>query len=289
MKSKSLEGIKASLKSILVTANSEFIGFKDDEPVPAQIHREQLKKLICMDADQNVPYENVAEYDDYEANNDQTDNDFHGWFDRILEDALRYCRVETDEDNFHYCPEINRYLKQLIGTPPLWSGIAAPIFKYGSQSHSSAIVESYFADLKTKTLKQENAPLRVDDFFVIHYRAIQSILMITRSIEDQTIHSVGKKEKIIMNTFMYKLNEDLFIQKGNNFIWNFMVLDNFQTTYLQMTRINMRILHLLSLCHFPGMNMPQRIWMNMKILHLLSLSHFPGMNMLQKIWMKTVI
>lgn len=50
----------------------------------------------------------------------------------------------------------------------LWTGVMVPITDCRNKTGSSAIVESYFADLKTRVLRTESTLLAIDEIVAIH-------------------------------------------------------------------------------------------------------------------------
>ena len=75
---------------------------------------------------------------------------------------------EGDRINAHYYPELADYLLSHMKWLTLWSNVCRDDFGYGRVPATSAQVESDFNNIKNRLFKNENLPMRVDDFIEVH-------------------------------------------------------------------------------------------------------------------------
>jgi len=79
--------------------------------------------------------------------------------------------VEGEDDNGQYMPELVPLIINVLKLYPCWSGIMKKIFGFGDATVSSSRIESNFNQIKNSVFKNENLPVRVDNFVekLIHY------------------------------------------------------------------------------------------------------------------------
>ncbi|KAF0746224.1 NOF-FB transposable element protein [Aphis craccivora] len=87
--------------------------------------------------------------------------------------------VEGEFDNAQFVPEIVPIIINTMKLFPCWSNIMINVFRYGDNIASSSRIESNFNNIKNRVLKNDNLPMRVDDFvewLVEFYRGDHLIL-----------------------------------------------------------------------------------------------------------------
>lgn len=72
--------------------------------------------------------------------------------------------VEGEFDNAQYIPEIVPMIINTMKLFPCWSNIMVNVFRYGDNIASSSRIESNFNNIKNRVFKNDNWPIRVDDF-----------------------------------------------------------------------------------------------------------------------------
>ncbi|KAK5649722.1 hypothetical protein RI129_000751 [Pyrocoelia pectoralis] len=175
------------IKALFVLANSEFIGNDaNGDQTPAQMSKNILSDLIAqihpIDLDElegkerEVSQKPVDEIDE-DGDNAEHDDAIKSWIENMLEHSRIQAQAVTNEDNFHYCPDFAKDLARFLKSFLLWSAVLVPVFNYGNHTETSTHVESYFNDLKNRSFANKQLPLRVDKFFVAHYRAIQGMMI----------------------------------------------------------------------------------------------------------------
>lgn len=172
------------LTSILIVCNSEYCGINTEY----DNHKKKLKFLLSgldvvdlTDDTDSIPLnKKLNESSTIEDVSDES-SDILSWFENIKVNALQYCNTKSNDENYHYCPELTVKLRYLMRTFVLWSAVMNRHYKFSNLKYSSNSVESYFNDLKNRTLKNHSVPLAVDKFFIIHYEAIQGIISIATS------------------------------------------------------------------------------------------------------------
>lgn len=207
-KSTNIEDAEKIIEALLVVSSSEFVGSDSmGNNIPAQIHKNFLTNLVA-----HLEPVDISN-DEAQTVNSISERDFHisdsatikNWIEGLKNKSIQQCQIQTDDDNFHYCPEFSDNLCRFLRTFLLWSGVLKSVFKYGDETESSSIVESYFNDLKNRTFCSRDLPLRVDKFFLSHHKAINGLMIISANEREKSVNiqlnedseeSIGEYEEI---------------------------------------------------------------------------------------------
>jgi len=99
-------------------------------------------------------------------------NSFKEWASIIADNCKAAVEhVDGEDDNGQYMPELVPLIINVMKLYPCWSGIMTKIFGFGDATVSSSRIESNFNQIKNGVFKNENLPIRVDNFVekLIHY------------------------------------------------------------------------------------------------------------------------
>lgn len=166
------------IEALFIVCNSEYSGEVGGKKIetPCKISKNFLKALISG-LETIIIEEDMSNSDSVEYNTNKFDLDYtSSWIENVKSKVLEKCNFVTDTENYHYCSDFSKDLERFLKTYPLWSSIMTRKFGYGKQTESSAIVESYFNELKTREMNDLNLPIRVDKFFKLHVDSIESML-----------------------------------------------------------------------------------------------------------------
>lgn len=127
---------------------------------------------------ENSNEEQTLEFDSLDSFD--ASNSFKDW-SKLL--ALK-CEEKIDDvisefDNAQFVPEIVPIIINTMKLFPCWSNIMINVFRYGDNIASSSRIESNFNNIKNRVFKNDNLPMRVDDFverLVEFYRGDHLIL-----------------------------------------------------------------------------------------------------------------
>lgn len=180
IKCKTLQEAEELLTNVLTVCNSEYSGHN----TPCELRKKKLKTLLSGLEDIDLSEEEFSTdntektigYHTVEHIQDESPSNILIWFDNIHASTIKQCCTEADEENYYYCPELTVKLRNIMKTFVLWSAVMHDERDCLYSTYSSNSVESYFNDLKSRTLKQFTTPLPVDKFFLIHYESLQGMV-----------------------------------------------------------------------------------------------------------------
>lgn len=112
------------------------------------------------------------------------DNDWSAWAIAINNKIDNNLHEVGDRDNAHYFPQLAERLLKDINMFPLWSNVCHDDFGYGRVPASSAAIEGEFNKLKNTIFKNENLPIRIDEFLKIHLNYLHGKLKIVDAKEE---------------------------------------------------------------------------------------------------------
>lgn len=127
-------------------------------------------------------------------------NPFQKWAEKIYEKSTQFICEGNDINGMHVKDLVPLLLK-CMKLLPLWSGIMIPVFGYGTETASSAAVESSFKKLKAITFKQETLPINIEEFLEQHISSLHGASLIHSTkkgysdLNEESIRFVGKKSK----------------------------------------------------------------------------------------------
>lgn len=105
------------------------------------------------------------------------DNPFQKWAETIFEKSKKFVH-EGNGINAMYLPSLIPILIKSMKLLPLWSGIMISVFGYGSETASSAAVESSFKKLKNLTFKSATLPVSIEEFLEQHISSLRGVSLI---------------------------------------------------------------------------------------------------------------
>lgn len=186
----SMEEAKKILGAIFTIALSKydsplFVSTENAEETPCAISKKYLQSLISEKSSYLQMFdhfidENVCnnaenqEFDEEENIGEEFSGNFMNWAPLIAENCQQYVNmVEGKYDNTQYMPELVPLVIKSMKLNPCWSGIMKTSFGYGDATASSCRIESNFNQLKNRVFKNDNLPIRVDDFvdkLILYYK-----------------------------------------------------------------------------------------------------------------------
>lgn len=205
--SQNYDDVKYLLKQIFIVALNETDGTNITTGVLTRcdLAKTYLKnrianhEIVILDEDINNDPMNTHQTNDegniFEESN-QTDMELIYNNSHIMSEIttiFNECRVQANEgndegshENMQFNPGLANRIKDFCKFIPIWSAVMVPIFKYGSQTQSSASSESLFNDLKNRVFKHKTLPLRIDEFIKIHIKTIDGTMVLSStSISDK--------------------------------------------------------------------------------------------------------
>jgi len=111
--------------------------------------------------------------------------------------------IEGEYDNAQYLPELEPFIIRSLKLYPCWSGIMGEKFGYGKETSSSSRIESNFNHLKNRVFKNEQMPLRIDNFIeklMTYYRGDHLLVQAVQGHvlnEDRTSESPPQRSELI--------------------------------------------------------------------------------------------
>lgn len=154
------------------------LGLKE-MPIPAQQHKNYFQHLIAS-IDPVVVNDEVepSTGDNQNMECDVLDtidtNVIENWLERIKWRSILQCNVNTEQDNFHYCPELSEDLLKFLKSISLWSAILQPV-------------------------KSKELPMRMDKFFIKYYTFIEGMMVVAGNE-----NKLSQEVKQVSKMFHYK-------------------------------------------------------------------------------------
>lgn len=116
------------------------------------------------------------------------DNPFQTWANTI------YCESESliEEGNGinpFFCRSLIPIIIKTLKLLPLWSGVMIPIFGYGEEVASSAVVESSFKKLKCVTFKNIPLPTSIETFIENHILSLKGASLIRAAVNHKQLQA----------------------------------------------------------------------------------------------------
>jgi hypothetical protein len=154
--------------------------------VPCEKYKQKMKELYST-ADVNnllseINEEDGIDDDSLEANEeDLSENCMMQWVHKIKVKSIKLAKIDDgDRDNILQLKKLPDTLCRVCYDLPLWSAVMLSTFNRGNVTASSAPVESYFNDLKTRHLKPL-IPMRVDQFIIKHLNVTDGAMKLAGS------------------------------------------------------------------------------------------------------------
>uniref|UniRef100_A0A2S2QSI1 NOF-FB transposable element protein n=1 Tax=Sipha flava TaxID=143950 RepID=A0A2S2QSI1_9HEMI len=202
-----IENAEAIIQNVLITSNSEYEGFTDNDrnsPSESENAKMYLKKAIAGMNEIVIEYEDDSLIAEGLENEENFEGCLHTWIlnlKQIAED--KYVTTCSDfiyeNNNYHFLPSFTKSFITFLRTYPLWSAIMTKHFNVSQLTASSASVESYFNDLKNRSFHNEKLPIRTDKFIYKHLKEIEGMLKLSKHDEQ------------------YKQNKDLLKEPNQKF------------------------------------------------------------------------
>lgn len=104
--------------------------------------------------------------------------------------------------NSMYLPSLVPLIIKCIKLLPLWSGLMIPVFSYGSETASSAAVESSFNKIKNTTFKHISLPTDLEIFLEHHITSLRGSSLL-RSCQ-QPISSLDRIDETVIPNEPYQ-------------------------------------------------------------------------------------
>jgi hypothetical protein len=142
--------------------SSGFIDFEEqfDEIIAAVETEDKARQLI------------EEEFDLQFSGLDDTNNSFQSWTQEIYEKSKITIKEGTGI-NLMYLPSLVPLIIKCAKLLPFWSGSMIPVFGYGSEIASSAVVESSFNKIKNTKFKHISLPIDLEIFLVHHITSLR--------------------------------------------------------------------------------------------------------------------
>lgn len=209
------EMAKILLTSILVIARSETEGVTQDGTLTiCEEHKIKIKSLMSSTMEENL-FENMEAEDDTnnEEHEDNNVNKWTEWAKTIENDIMEVINiVEGNRENAHYLPKFADRIMKDIKYLPMWSSICRDKFGYGRVPASSASVEGDFNIIKNVLLKNEETPMRVDEFVSKHINFLSGHIKLAHSkqlAEEDKTEEPNKAKLIDINNDTIELNYEI--------------------------------------------------------------------------------
>lgn len=204
---------KANLTPILVIARSETEGVTQDGILSiCEEHKIKIKSLMSSATEEDL-FENA---EDEKTINDEehdgtTKNKWTEWAETIEKSVMALINiVEGDRINAHYLPQFADKIMKDIKYLPMWSCICRGKFGYGRIPASSASVEADFNIIKNVLLKNEETPMRVDEFVSKHVNFLSGHIKLAHSKYSAEEDKMEKSDtEIIMTNDAIELNNEV--------------------------------------------------------------------------------
>lgn len=141
---------------------------------------------------ENSDEQQTSEFDSFDSFDEL--NSFKDWTKLLATKCEKKIDgIEGEFDNAQYTPEIVPMIINCMKLFPCWSNIMVNVFNYGENIASSSRVESNFNNIKNRIFKNDNLPIRVDDFverLVDFYRGDHLILQTKKDDELSKVHLI---------------------------------------------------------------------------------------------------
>jgi len=127
--------------------------------------------------------------------------------------------------NTFFCRSLVPIIIKTLKLLPLWSGVTIPIFGYGEEVASSAVVESSFKKLKCVTFKNIPLPTNIETFIENHILSLKGASLIRAAVNynelqansSEHVHQNVCEYDNIMDTLVTpkQLEMDLLVHQTN--------------------------------------------------------------------------
>lgn len=139
-----------------------------------------------------------------------------------------------------YLPSLIPIIIKCVKLLPLWSGLMIPLFGYGSETASSAAVESSFNKIKNTTFKHISLPTDLEIFLEHHIASLRGSSLL-RSCQ-QPSSSLDRIDETVISNESYQIDDiheaDAFNYSGDDNIQHMDQLNHTDDYTQHMDRIN---------------------------------------------------
>lgn len=184
-----------------------FVGEKDGVAIACEIAKKEIEtKIMGMESHETQRTEESDENRIRTTNqNELLDHlesaehlsSLNAWIDDIKQQVQGIVAEsdDGDRDNLMYNPKFAKHFLRLCKLVPLWWGVSCPIFASPSVTSSSANVESYFNDLKHRSMK-DLIPCSSDVFVQNHMDAIDDAVITASRLYAKPIEPIAPRKEI---------------------------------------------------------------------------------------------
>lgn len=130
---------------------------------------------------------------------DDYNNPFQSWAQEIYDKSKRSISEGTGIDPM-YLPTLVPIIIKCVKLLPLWSGLMIPILGYGSETASSAAIESSFNKTKNITFKNISLPTDIETFLEHHISSLRGASLLRTSQQIFTTNPLAQSNHEITIT-----------------------------------------------------------------------------------------
>lgn len=224
IKSQSFTEIRSILISIFIVASNETDQMNNltGRPTPCQTHKDKLleaassgfvhleddfNNLLNNSTSEVVPnMPNISASDLNYTGLEEQNSQFTAWVENIYEESKNYLEDGTGLNPL-VLPSIIPFLIKSIKMLPLWSGIMIPIFRYGTPTKSSAVVESMFHKTKNIVFKDINLPTTLETFLERRVVSLKGSALLN-NYEELSEKNEGHSSSLISNISQFNVIYD---------------------------------------------------------------------------------
>lgn len=193
-------------KQIILRATSTgFINFEEqfNNIIVTAETEEEARNVI--EKEYELQYEGLEDYN----------NPFQSWAQEIY-DKSKQSISEGTGINPMYLPTLVPIIIKCVKLLPLWSGLMIPIFGYGSETASSAAIESSFNKTKNITFKNISLPTDIETFLEHHISSLRGASLLRTSQQIFTTNPLAQSNHEITITSPIIKNISIGINNVND-------------------------------------------------------------------------
>lgn len=187
-----LDEFRNILLSVLIVSQSQTDGTKEETNDDTEC--EKCQKFLIN----SIKTFNLPNYEFIESENDRSDDEesnntggISNFIKAINDQVDLHCSQKGLRLNAYFLPAFVHDLLRICKYFPMWTGVMASL--YGkSVTATSCYVENYFKELKTSIMENENLPIRIDKFLILHIRSILGTMTLFQSSKLPSVMDLEK-------------------------------------------------------------------------------------------------